>query len=272
MPSDEKQIKKFNGNIKIKDNKNVMLNFGKSINSSSVFEDKDDNKFIYKTGFANSTKENNFGGASLFLERTIYLRLNKIQPAQGIPKMHSFGLFTYEGDKYRYIKLPRYEMLDKKNLNSLKIKNIIPEILDILKKIHNLGYVHCDIKPENLMLDSSNNIVLIDYDCSTKHNLTKNKNNICIGTEEFMSRDIYEGIVSYKVDIESLFYVVIKMLLNELSWENKKTKNCFKDKVKFFSKNGTDHFSDKSLIDFFEYIKQLKDDNIDYQKIKSFFN
>jgi hypothetical protein len=48
--------------------------------------------------------------------------------------------------------------------NNIKINKFINDITYILQRLHKQGYAHFDIKPDNIMMNSKNQFVLIDYD------------------------------------------------------------------------------------------------------------
>lgn len=54
-----------------------------------------------------------------------------------------------------------------KNLNDVDLQTDdfiqkLKTFIDKLHKFHDLGYIHCDIKPDNIMINSNGNLVLID--------------------------------------------------------------------------------------------------------------
>ena len=54
-----------------------------------------------------------------------------------------------------------------------EVNNILPQILDALKVIHDNGIWHLDLKPANIMIDKAGNIKLIDFGASKQMNAQK---------------------------------------------------------------------------------------------------
>lgn len=83
-----------------------------------------------------------------------------------------------------------------------------------LEKIHNLGYIHLDIKPENYLLVNNdiNDVRLIDLEFCEKmigedKNIFKPR-----GTQSYIAPEVYNNFVSYKTDVWGLglVYYVLK--------------------------------------------------------------
>ena len=54
-----------------------------------------------------------------------------------------------------------------------EVRLILPQILDALKAVHEAGIWHLDLKPDNIMLDKSGKIKLIDFGASKQLNVQK---------------------------------------------------------------------------------------------------
>ncbi len=106
-------------------------------------------------------------------------------------------------------------------------------ILQIIKKIHDKGIVHRDIKPDNIMIGliksdngfTEKRVYLIDFGLSIfyisnkKHNINFKMNNQ-VGTQIFMSKNIHEGNdYSRRDDIISILYTVVYLIKGALPWD-----------------------------------------------------
>ena len=60
-----------------------------------------------------------------------------------------------------------------KPMTEQEVREILPQILDALKAVHDAGIWHLDLKPANIMLDKNGNIKLIDFGASKQLNAQK---------------------------------------------------------------------------------------------------
>ena len=58
-------------------------------------------------------------------------------------------------------------------MSEQEVRDILPQILDALKSIHDAGIWHLDLKPANLLIDKSGNVKLIDFGASKQLNAQK---------------------------------------------------------------------------------------------------
>lgn len=71
-----------------------------------------------------------------------------------------------------------------------------------LKDMHDAGYVHADIKPNNIMLDNSGNVKLIDFGQSCKNGTVKER---IQGTPDYIAPEqVKRQPITYKTDLFNL--------------------------------------------------------------------
>lgn len=110
-------------------------------------------------------------------------------------------------------------------------KQTMEQLLTELKHIHSLGIIHCDIKVDNIRIDSNGNAKLIDFGCCRFTPAVKASTHI--GTpsyRDYLLHKTYVTDYSYEIDIWSLgivFYIIEKrktpwgfMPTIEKEWDN----------------------------------------------------
>ena len=146
--------------------------------------------------------------------------LLSLKGCKGVPPLLGYGVF--EG--HRYVVLPLFsESLQERVERDGKLQGLVGlvirnQIRDILKEIHRRGFIHRDIKPDNVMFDGDN-LFLIDFGCATNykvtasranrdgispHNRTPPKTKSYVGTYEFLGELGRQGYVCKEVDYEAL--------------------------------------------------------------------
>ncbi|AJW11707.1 CIC_collapsed_G0056840.mRNA.1.CDS.1 [Saccharomyces cerevisiae] len=75
---------------------------------------------------------------------------------------------------------------DKHFVNDgILIKKVFLQLCSALDHCHRLGIYHCDIKPENVLLDRNDNAYLCDFGLSTKSKYLAP--NVCVGSSYYMA-------------------------------------------------------------------------------------
>lgn len=60
-----------------------------------------------------------------------------------------------------------------KPMTELEVREIMPQVLDALKSVHDAGIWHLDLKPANIMVDKSGDVKLIDFGASKQMDANK---------------------------------------------------------------------------------------------------
>jgi serine/threonine protein kinase len=158
--------------------------------------------------------------------------LNTLKNTDGIPKI----LVTGISEKLNYIILSKQKGLDlfdyvEKHgvFSEYNIKNLIIQLLEILKKIHKKNIIHGDIKPENIIYDNiREKINLIDFE--GKH------------TEDYCSPEQANKIkVTNKTDSWSLGVTIYRIIVGNKLFESY---NDINNKQINFPKKWSDKFKD----------------------------
>lgn len=171
----------------------------------------------------------------LYDEYKIYKKLNH-KKIQGIPKVYDF------------IETPKYNILImellKYNLEKIfidynkkfKLETILllaMDIITLVKNMHEAGYIHRDIKPNNFMTDvkDKSKILIMDFGLSKKYITSDKKHIACrmdrslVGTARYSSINVHMGIEpSRRDDLESVGYMLLFFALGKLPWQGLKKK------------------------------------------------
>jgi len=202
-------------------------------------------------------------------ESNIYRILGNID---GIPKIKWYG----KDDLNYYMVIDLFgkslqDLLDRNKKMSLKlVLQIGINILTILMKIHDVGFIHRDIKPENFLLTLSKptKVFLIDfglckpYILNDTHIEFKYKNKF-VGTLNFASinsHKLYEQ--SRRDDLESLAYMLIYFYFGKLDWINEEFQDTFELENKYVMIKKQLFVNNinipKILLDFYKYVINIE--------------
>lgn len=156
---------------------------------------------------------------------------------KGFTKLVTYGTTA---NNIQYVIMQKYgpslkQMLRRTKTKRFHIKTAIQiglQMIDRLEALHKLGYLHLDIKPDNILLGSSNRtrlesstIFLIDYGISKKYldeygdHIPENTIVPFSGNVLFASKNAFMQIEqSRRDDLISLCYFLAFLLNAELTW------------------------------------------------------
>ena len=162
---------------------------------------------------------------------------------------------------------------------------LLIEMLEAIKEVHNRGFIHRDVKASNFVLSQDfKQVFIVDFGLAKKH-LDNQKNPVqqrqkadFRGTVSFASLNAHNNIdLARRDDLWSLYFVILDFLEEKLVW--REVKEYTMEQVKEIKtkclKNPEKMLWDKSknideVKNIFYYINKLKyKDQPDYQFIKN---
>lgn len=132
------------------------------------------------------------------------------------PNIITINYATYDDD-YVYITMPYYrngslnQILDSRNLT---VKEIIKYALDFLSAVyylHNKNMIHCDIKPNNILINNNNQAILSDFGSAIQLDYTgmgKLKN---VYYKHIAPEQCYTSTVNKSIDIYQIGTTLYRM-------------------------------------------------------------
>ena len=105
--------------------------------------------------------------------------------------------------------------------------NIIYQMINAVRRVHEVGVIHRDVKPDNFVFgkdEHKGDIYLIDFGLS-KHfmnngeHIEANKNKGVVGTPRYLSIRAHKGYELSRRDDLNMFYVIIQIIKGEYHGE-----------------------------------------------------
>lgn len=149
---------------------------------------------------------------------------------------NSYTKMFHEEKYWDYIMKPREKI------------NLIQQMVLAVKDLHSFNIVHCDLKPQN-MLVVNNKVKLIDYNASQElHGEKEIEGPSELGTPGYMAKEMYDGWISTQADIYSLGVCMLEIWFGDI-WPTQ-VDCCHKNR--------------KYVLD---YLYLLKKDNVELYKL-----
>jgi len=135
-----------------------------------------------------------------------------------------YDVGIHEGNHYLSMEYIRGRDLQQayRSLSKQQIISAIRDVAKALEYAHQKGYVHRDVKPENIMLHDDGRVVLMDFGIARGSDTTLNmtKTGRAIGTPYYMSPEQTKGQpVDHRSDLYSLGVVLYQMLAGYVPYD-----------------------------------------------------
>ena len=161
-------------------------------------------------------------------ESKILAYLNRELPGlPNIPTLHWYGLYGNNvclATTFYEMSLTQYVQ----NIGLDKMLKLCEKLVSTIKHLHSIHVVHSDIKPDNLMMDTRENPIMIDFGLSSLfYNSEKDvyRENVrsahLVGSPKYASYNLHLGnVISPRDDLISLGYLMLTIFGIELPWSS----------------------------------------------------
>lgn len=115
----------------------------------------------------------------------------------------------------------RHELGRKFSFSPPLVIQVSRQILSLLSHLHGEGFTHGDIKPENILIEQSGKIKIVDFAFSSNVRINeKLETNLMLGTPNYIAPELCAEIpvISLENDVYSLGVLIFEMLTGSLPY------------------------------------------------------
>jgi tRNA A-37 threonylcarbamoyl transferase component Bud32 len=107
------------------------------------------------------------------------------------------------------------QLLQTERLTPKQALSFVPPVCEALQCAHDHGIVHCDIKPENLLIDHNRVVKIADFGIAKMVEASGEASATLVGTPDYAAPEQIHGAADHRTDIYSLGVVLYEMLTGE---------------------------------------------------------
>ncbi|MDR0946762.1 MAG: protein kinase [Ruminococcus sp.] len=139
----------------------------------------------------------------------------------GLPKIIEFSE-TDESYFYTYEYITGVTLSDAYTagfISTVRAIEITEKLCDIVSYLHSFSLMHCDIKPENIILNGDD-VYLIDFGIMRVYNKNSGNATVLVGTEGFVMPELGYKKTDFRADVYGLGMVMYYMLAGNTDIKN----------------------------------------------------
>eukprot|EP00052_Salpingoeca_macrocollata_P025621 m.233530 g.233530 ORF g.233530 m.233530 type:complete len:1276 (-) comp22456_c0_seq10:102-3929(-) len=111
-------------------------------------------------------------------------------------------------------------LMENYELSEAWVRFYVAEVYLALCDLHDMGYCHRDIKPDNVLLDSKGHVKLVDFGAATRIEHGSVVSKMVIGTPEYISPEVLNSTTGSCVYDQSCDFWSLGVLMYELIYGN----------------------------------------------------
>lgn len=142
----------------------------------------------------------------------VFAEVNIMQQLQGSKNVVRY-IDMIENDTDIYIvmewingmNIREFMQINNTPLSEQRIKEIIYPLAEILRMLNDMNMVYGDVKPDNIMIQPSGDIKLIDFGCTRKIGTVHNN---YIGTPMYFSPEMYDQVFLPQYDVWGIGIII----------------------------------------------------------------
>ena len=219
----------------------------------------DNNKYLLKKSISNDL-------TTINMLKNEVVSLDKLSNSKYVPKLINF---YFVEENYLYEELIEGTSIKNHFFSSTKeIFDIFLSIIEAIKDIHSYSVIHCDLKPDNILITKNNEIRVIDFGIS-KNDENDFFNNY--GSYKYCS--IYQlnhEKLDFKTDIYSLSIILYELLVKKNPFGNNKNELIKNKKMNNYIITQSKKFNDilsKSFEGKYNDLEEYQEDILNLAKV-----